>query len=288
MNQASQTLAQLKKASKLVRLAFHKNGPKSYKRGQGALLNALVDNDGTTQRELVKILGLNRSELKDIVKKAERNGYVTIEDAEGERTYAVKLTDEGREVAQKRVAANDKTADDIIGCLSEEEIAQLNAITEKLILSMKDKGINGKKKGRKAHECCCRARPEGPQGPGGLLPLNIADGFNRRAYAPSSEPPASPEAGGSSMQAAPACEVHAFRSARAVLTVGSRRADIGAAQLRARRGAVVSVAVQRRIPSPCVPFCPMFHVKHLCWRAERYGREGLARVAAIESRVSSK
>ena len=68
--------------------------PKSYKRGQGALLNALVDNDGTTQRELVKILGLNRSELKDIVKKAERNGYVTIEDAEGERTYAVKLTDE--------------------------------------------------------------------------------------------------------------------------------------------------------------------------------------------------
>ena len=156
MNQASQTLAQLKKASKLVRLAFHKNGPKSYKRGQGALLNALADNDGTTQRELVKILGLNRSELKDIVKKAERNGYVTIEDAEGERTYAVKLTDEGREVAQKRVAANDKTADDIIGCLSEEEIAQLNAITEKLILSMKDKGINGKKKGRKAHECCCR------------------------------------------------------------------------------------------------------------------------------------
>ena len=50
MNQASQTLAQLKKASKLVRLAFHKNGPKSYKRGQGALLNALVDNDGATHQ----------------------------------------------------------------------------------------------------------------------------------------------------------------------------------------------------------------------------------------------
>ncbi|MFR4803253.1 MAG: MarR family winged helix-turn-helix transcriptional regulator, partial [Eggerthellaceae bacterium] len=111
--------------SKLTRLAFHKNGPKSYKRGQGALLNALLANDGTTQRELVKTMGMDRSDLKGIVKKAERNGYVTIEDAEGERTYAVKLTDEGREVAQKRVAANDKTADDIIGCLSEEEIAQL-------------------------------------------------------------------------------------------------------------------------------------------------------------------
>ena len=81
---------------------------------------------------------------------------MTIEDAEGVRTYAVKLTEDGRAVAEKRVAANDKTAEDIVECLSKEEMAQLNAITEKLILSMKDKGINGKKKGRKAHECCCR------------------------------------------------------------------------------------------------------------------------------------
>lgn len=155
MNQATMTLNQLKKASKLTRLGFHKNGPKSYKRGQGALLNALIENDGSTQRDLVGVMGMSRSELKDIVKKAVRNGYATIEDADGERTYAVKLTDEGRAVAQKRVAAQDKTADEILSCLSEEEVAQLNAITEKLILSMKDKGINGKKKGRKAHRCSC-------------------------------------------------------------------------------------------------------------------------------------
>ena len=43
MNESTKTLAQLKKASKLVRLAFRKNGPKSFKRGQGALLNALVE-----------------------------------------------------------------------------------------------------------------------------------------------------------------------------------------------------------------------------------------------------
>lgn len=155
MNEATQTLNQLKKATKLTRLAFHKNGPKSFKRGQGALLNALITNDGTTQRELVKILGLNRSDLKDVVKKAERNGYITIESVDAKHTYAVKLTDEGRKLAEKRVVANDRTADDIIACLSEEEIAQLNAITEKLILSMKDKGINGKKKGRKTHHCHC-------------------------------------------------------------------------------------------------------------------------------------
>ena len=50
------------------------------------------------------------NELKGIVKKAERNGYITIEEAEGERTYAVKLTDEGKKIAEKRVAANEETA----------------------------------------------------------------------------------------------------------------------------------------------------------------------------------
>ena len=156
MNEAAATLAQLKKASKLNRLASRKNGPKSYKRGQGALMNALLANDGATQRELVKILGWDRSALKDTVKKAERNGYVTIGDHEDKHTYTVSLTDEGKKIAEKRVAANDKTAEEILECLSAEEVAQLNAITEKLILGIKDKGVNGKKKGRKAHHhhCC--------------------------------------------------------------------------------------------------------------------------------------
>lgn len=156
MNEATATLAQLKKASKLTRLAFRKNGPKSYKRGQGALMNALLENDGTTQRELVRILGWDRGALKDTVKKAERNGYVTIGNHDDKHTYTVSLTDEGKRIAEKRVAANDKTAEDILSCLSDEEVAQLNAITEKLILSVKDKGVNGKKKGRKAHHhhCC--------------------------------------------------------------------------------------------------------------------------------------
>lgn len=153
MNEAAKSLAQMKKANKLVRLAFRKNGPKSFKRGQGALLQALLADNGATQRDLTKTLGMNRSNLKGIVKKAERNGYITIEEAAGERTYAVKLTDEGKKIAKKRVAANEETAEDILGCLSDEEVAQLNTITEKLVVSIKEKGVNGKKKGRKAHHC---------------------------------------------------------------------------------------------------------------------------------------
>lgn len=61
----------------------------------------------------------------------------------------MKLTELGRELAEKRAEANDKTAEEIISCLSAEEVAQLDAITEKLILAMKEKGICGKKKGYK-------------------------------------------------------------------------------------------------------------------------------------------
>lgn len=151
MNDYSQTLAKMKKAGKLVRLAQRKNGPKSYKRGQGALLRVLLDNDGATQRELVSALGMNRSLLKDIVLKAKRNGYVSIEETDEKKLYKVTLTDEGRKVAEKHEAAQDEAAKAILGALSDEERAQLDSINEKLIVSLKEAGIDGKKKGHKAH-----------------------------------------------------------------------------------------------------------------------------------------
>ena len=160
MNKETKTLAQLKKADKLVRLAQRKNGPKSYKRGQGALLRVLLDNDGETQRELTVALGVNRGALKDIVRKAKRNGYVAIEEMDEKQLYSVKLTEEGRKVAEKHEAAQDKTAEKILAALSDDERAQLDAITEKLIVSLKEAGIDGKKKGHKSHrkgkKRCCR------------------------------------------------------------------------------------------------------------------------------------
>lgn len=151
MNDSAKTLAKMKKAGKLVRLAQRKNGPKSYKRGQGALLRTLLENDGATQRELVSKLGLNRASLKDIVRKASRNGYVVIEKADEKKLYTVTLTDEGRKLAEKHEAAQDEAASQIMAALSAEEAAQLDAICEKLITSCKEAGIDGKKKGRKHH-----------------------------------------------------------------------------------------------------------------------------------------
>ncbi|MBQ9042084.1 MAG: transcriptional regulator [Eggerthellaceae bacterium] len=151
MNDSAKTLAKMKKAGKLVRLSQRKNGPKSYKRGQGALLRVLLENDGATQRELVSKLGMNRAALKDIVRKANRNGYVTIEKAGEKKLYAVKLTDDGRKLAKKHEEAQDKAAEEILSALSADERAQLDAINEKLIVSLKEAGIDGKKKGRKHH-----------------------------------------------------------------------------------------------------------------------------------------
>lgn len=151
MNDYAKTLAKMKKAGKLVRLSQRKNGPKSYKRGQGALLRVLLENDGATQRELVSKLGMNRAALKDIMRKASRNGYVTIEKTGEKKLYAVKLTDDGRKLAKKHEDAQDKTAEEILSALSADERAQFDAINEKLIVSLKEAGIDGKKKGRKHH-----------------------------------------------------------------------------------------------------------------------------------------
>lgn len=152
MTSAIKTIKKLRKATRLTNRAFHKNGPKSFKRGQGALLKVLHHSDGVaTSRELVDALSFDRAALKDVVRKASRNGFVTIEGSEEKRTYVVRLTEEGEKVAEKRCAANAEIADSIVSCLSEEEIAQLNAIADKIIVACKEQGAHGKRHNCKGH-----------------------------------------------------------------------------------------------------------------------------------------
>jgi DNA-binding MarR family transcriptional regulator len=152
MSQATRTLKQLRKATALANRAMKKNGPKSYKMGVGALLKVLHKAGGEmSSRELVEKLSWDRTKLKEIVRKAERAGFVTIEDAGEKKTYAAKLTAEGDKLAEKRCAAQDKAAATLLEPLSADEIAQLDALTEKIILSAKEQGAHGKRKGGKKH-----------------------------------------------------------------------------------------------------------------------------------------
>lgn len=152
-----QTVAKMKKATDLTKRAFRKNGPKSFKAGVGALIVALYKAEGTvTQRELIDVLGMGRKGVKTIVKKAVKSDLVTIGEADEKKTYTVSLTDEGKKVAEKRIAADEAVAAQVLATLTDEEIAQLEAISDKIILAVKDMGIKGKKKHAFKHRRRCR------------------------------------------------------------------------------------------------------------------------------------
>ena len=144
---AQKTIAKMKKATDLANLAFHKNGPKSFKNGIGAMIVALYKAEGSmTQRELVDVLGMGRKGVKTMVKKAMRSELVKIVDCDEKKTYIVSLTDEGKAVAEKRLAADKAVAEKVLAGLSDEEIEQLTAICDKIIVNIKGMDIRGKKK----------------------------------------------------------------------------------------------------------------------------------------------
>ena len=150
-----QTVAKMKKATDLTKRAVRKNGPKSFKAGVGALIVALYKADGAaTQRELVDVLGMGRKGVKTIVKKAVKSDLVLIGEHDDKKTYTVSLTDEGKKVAEKRIAADEAVAAQVLATLTDEEIAQLEAISDKIILAIKDMGIKGKKKHAFKHRRC--------------------------------------------------------------------------------------------------------------------------------------
>lgn len=152
MSQATKTLKQLRRAAKLTNRAFHKEGPKSYKKGQGALLKVLHTAGGEmASPDLVDRLGFDRRYLKDVVRKAVRGGYVTMEDIEGQRAYTVRITPEGDKLAEKRCAAQSEVADRILSTLTPEEIESLNSLTEKIIHQCKDMGARGERKHGRHH-----------------------------------------------------------------------------------------------------------------------------------------
>lgn len=163
MSKNVKTLKQLDKAAKLVNRTYHKNGPKSFKKGVGALIKVLYKNGGSaTSTELIDTLSMDRKTLKDAVNKGVKTGFVTIENNESKKSYTVTITDEGEKVAKKRLESQDDVAIKILSALSEEEVAQLDAITEKIIVSCKDLGAHGKHKNNSKRHCkkhggCCKA-----------------------------------------------------------------------------------------------------------------------------------
>ena len=138
----------MRKASKLVRLSFRENGPRSFKQGVGALLSVLNESDSPVHRDVIVVaLGATRVAAKDIVRKAMRAGYVTMTTCEDKKGYTVELTELGKEIVAKRAAAMDEAANKALACLTDEEVEQFVALNEKIVASMREQGISAKKKG---------------------------------------------------------------------------------------------------------------------------------------------
>lgn len=151
MSKEKCTLTHLEAAARKAKRAYHKNGPKSFRKGQGALLKVLHKEGGSASRDqLIARLGYSRRELKDIVRKAERNGYATLK-SEGKDGYTVKITAEGDKLAEKRCAAQSKVAKDILSNLSADEVKQLDALLVKMTGASEDGNKNRRKHSRKKH-----------------------------------------------------------------------------------------------------------------------------------------
>lgn len=143
MSESTKAIQGLKRASNYAKLTFREFGPKSYKKGQGALLKVVYKfgEDGTINKKTAeKVLGWCGKQLRHVAKKAQRNGYITIEDPEF--LFKMTLTEKGTEVIKKRMSAEDRTADTILEALNAEEVQQLINITEKISKTCEGLGID--------------------------------------------------------------------------------------------------------------------------------------------------
>lgn len=153
MSESTKAIASLKKAGNYMKLAMRKNGPRSFKRGQGALIKVIYKaGEGTLSKDdAKKVLGWRGRDVRFVAKKAADNGYLTID--KPKNGFQMTLTDLGREVIKKRLEAEGKAADEILAGLSDEEKAQLTSLCEKICQTAEDMGVDystiQKKRGKK-------------------------------------------------------------------------------------------------------------------------------------------
>lgn len=163
MSESTNAIASLKKAADLTKLAMHREGPRSFKRGQGALIKVIYEfGSGTLAKDAAKkTLGWRGCDVRDVAKKAAENGYLTIENPQD--GFVMSLTELGTEVIKKRLVAEDKAADEVLGALTDEEKRTLISLCDKIRAKAEDMGISyemiQKKRGKRCgKECSCHHR----------------------------------------------------------------------------------------------------------------------------------
>lgn len=155
MVESTSTIASLKKAANYTKLAMRQEGPRSFKRGQGALIKVIYKfGNGTLGKdEAKKTLNWRGCEVRDVAQKAADNGYLTIENPED--GFVMTLTELGTEVIKKRLQAEDKAADEILSALTDQEKLTLAALCDKISETAEEMGIDYSRIQKKHEKKCC-------------------------------------------------------------------------------------------------------------------------------------
>ena len=97
------------------------------------IMQTLCDNKSLTQLELVKITGLKPPTISLTLRSMERDGIVSRvkNDADRRETH-VAITDNGRKMYQKMIAAVEKTQKEMLNGISAKELEQMSSVLQKI------------------------------------------------------------------------------------------------------------------------------------------------------------
>ena len=143
MEESTKALHSLKVAANYSKLGMHKFGPRSFKKGQGALLKAIYKfgREGSLDKKPAeRVLDWRGKDLREVARKAEKNGYIKISHPKYE--FKMTLTENGTKVVEKRLTAEDHAADMIFESLTGDEKQQLIALCDKVSENCKKLGVD--------------------------------------------------------------------------------------------------------------------------------------------------
>ncbi len=101
---------------------------------QFGLLSAVLDQPGCDQITLAEKLGIDRTNIADVIRRLERRGWVRrVVNATDRRMRAVSLTDEGRMFVNRTHARMQRAQERLLSPLGEKERAQFVDLLQRLV-----------------------------------------------------------------------------------------------------------------------------------------------------------
>ncbi len=104
-----------------------------YYREQSRLLMLIAENEGVIQRDLAEEMDVRPSSMTEMLSKMEQLGLIyRQQDERDQRVLHIFLTEQGKNAAKDSQTATQKITGALFGGLTDDEIKQMLALTEKL------------------------------------------------------------------------------------------------------------------------------------------------------------